>query len=138
MRRLHLLTVAYPLLALGYCLFAAVPAFGQGSAQVLTFHSNVDDSEQPYAIYLPKGVDSGRKFPLVISLHGEEANHRMNLRQVFGLMIRSGEADASDLRQFPLVRDPGFIVVSPLARGTMGYEGVAERDVYDVLADVEH
>src|SRR5207237_3690900 len=25
----------------------------------------------------------------------------------------------------------------PLARGTMGYEGIAERDVYDALADVK-
>ncbi len=30
-----------------------------------------------------------------------------------------------------------IIVAAPLARGTMGYQGIAEKDVYDVLADVQ-
>jgi pimeloyl-ACP methyl ester carboxylesterase len=125
------------LLAFGCWLLATSPVFAQGGAHVLTFHSAVDDSEQPYAIFLPRAMEPGKRYPLVMSLHGEEANHRSNLRQVFGVPIRSGEADPSDLRIFPGVHDAGFIVVSPLARGTMGYEGIAERDVYDVLADVE-
>jgi len=35
-----------------------------------------------------------------------------------------------------LTLDAGYIVACPLARGTMGYQGIAETDVYDVLADV--
>jgi pimeloyl-ACP methyl ester carboxylesterase len=120
----------------GWLLAMAAPAFAQGTAHVLTFHSAVDDSDQPYAIYVPH-MEPGKRYPLLVSLHGEEANHRTNLRQVFGVPIRSGEGDPSDLRVFPSVRDAGFLVASPLARGTMGYEGIAERDVYDVLADVE-
>src|SRR5215467_6186763 len=123
------------------CLLVAAlctaPLWAQGSAQVLTFHSAVDDSQQPYAIYLPHALEPGKRYPLLMSLHGEEANHRTNLRQVFGVPIRSGEADPSDLRVFPAVPDAGFIVVSPLARGTMGYRGIAERDIYEVLSDVE-
>ena len=29
-----------------------------------------------------------------------------------------------------------YIVACPLARGTMGYQGIAEQDVYDVMAEV--
>ena len=35
------------------------------------------------------------------------------------------------------LHDVEMIVASPLARGTMGYKGIAEKDVYDVLADVK-
>jgi hypothetical protein len=33
--------------------------------------------------------------------------------------------------------DPAMIVACPLARGSMGYRGIAENDVYDVMADVK-
>ena len=119
-------------------LVLAAPAmWAQSGAQVVTFRSSVDNSEQPYALYVPRGFDGAKQYPLVISLHSEDTNHRINLRQVFGLSIRSGESNPEDLRMFPVARDPGFIVASPLARGIMDYRGIAEHDVYDVLADVE-
>jgi pimeloyl-ACP methyl ester carboxylesterase len=105
--------------------------------QVLTFLSDVDDSDQPYAVYLPKELDAGKKYPLVISLHGAWSNHRLNLRRVFGKGQAPGETDAEATRYFPAFPDKEYIVVSPYARGTMGYQGIAEKDVYDVLADVK-
>jgi pimeloyl-ACP methyl ester carboxylesterase len=95
--------------------------------RVVTFHSEIDNSEQPYAVYTPQSFQEGRKYPLVISLHGEFSNHLMNLRQVLGL--------APDQRRMP--RNPEAVIACPLARGTMGYRGIAEKDVYDVLADAE-
>ncbi len=119
-------------------LWIVAPAlWAQTGAQVATFHSAVDNSEQPYALYVPRGFDPAKTYPLVISLHSEDTNHRINLRQVFGLSIRSGETNPEDLRQFAVPRDAGFIVACPLARGTMNYQGIAERDIFDVLADVE-
>jgi pimeloyl-ACP methyl ester carboxylesterase len=106
-------------------------------AQVLTFFSEVDDSDQPYAIYLPKSLDRTKRYPLVISLHGAWSNHRLNLRRVFGRGNLFGETDSEATRYFPPMRDVPFIVASPFARGTMGYRGIAEKDVYDVLADVK-
>jgi pimeloyl-ACP methyl ester carboxylesterase len=103
---------------------------------VLTFHSDVDGSEQPYAVYVPKALDAARKYPLLVSLHAEENNHTVNLRQVFGVVNRFGDVAAGDLRNFPAPA-ADLIVACPLARGTMGYQGIAERDVYDMLADVE-
>ncbi len=106
-------------------------------AQLADFVSTVDQSLQPYALYVPGSFRPDERYPLVISLHSEESNHRLNLRQVFGAASRFGATDPENLRFFPVVRDPGFIVAAPLARGTMGYQGIAEQDVYDMLADVE-
>jgi len=116
---------------------AALPAqlFKPGP-QVVTFLSDVDDTDQPYGLYLPKDFSPAKKYPLVISLHGANSNHRLNLRRVFGKGNRPGETDAEATRYFPPLREVDYIVASPLARGTMGYQSLAEKDVYDVLADV--
>lgn len=109
----------------------------ESGPQVLTFFSAVDDTDQPYAIYLPPNFDGSREYPLVISLHGAGSNHRLNLRRVFGKSNAEGENDVEASRYFPEWEDVDYIVASPLARGTMGYQGVAEQDVLDVLADVQ-
>lgn len=103
----------------------------------MTFASAVDDSQQPYALYLPASFDAGRKYPLLISLHSEESTHRLNLMQVLGQGERAAEEGRIAFIYSRPVRGLDYIVASPLARGTMGYRGIAEKDVYDVLADVE-
>jgi dienelactone hydrolase len=105
--------------------------------QVVTFLSPIDDTDQPYALYLPKDYSPSKKWPLVVSLHGAGSNHRLNLRRVFGKGNRPGENDAVATRHFPPFPEVPVIVASPLARGTMGYQTVAEQDVYDVLDDVK-
>ena len=105
--------------------------------QAVTFASEVDDTDQPYGLYVPKNFDPSRKYPLVIVLHDVSSNHRLVLRRVFGWPNRPGETDADANRFFPAFRDVNYIVASPLARGTLGYQGLAEKDVYDVLADVK-
>jgi poly(3-hydroxybutyrate) depolymerase len=116
------------------------PAVGQvldAGPQVLTFYSDVDDTEQPYALYLPPNFDVSKQYPLVISLHGAGSNHRLNLRRVFGQSNAEDENDVEASRYFPEWEDVDYIVASPYARGTMGYQGIAEKDVLDVLADVK-
>lgn len=105
--------------------------------QVLTFFSDVDDSEQPYGLYLPKNYDEKRKYPLVIMLHGAQSNHRLSLKRVFGFSNQAGENDLEATRYFQQWTDVDYIVASPLARGTMGYKGIPEKDVWDVVADVK-
>ncbi len=105
--------------ALLFCLTAALGA--QPGVQVVTFRSNVDDSEQPYALYVPKPFDSARRYPLVISLHDELSDHRLGLRRVLGGATRVD-----------------YIVACPYARGAMDIQGILEKDVYAVLADVKH
>lgn len=122
------------LLAAAHALAAQVYTPGP---QVLTFFSDIDDSDQPYALYLPKPFDPARRYPLVVSLHGAGSNHRLNLRRVFGRGNLPLETDADATRYFPALDGVDFIVASPFARGTMGYQGIPEQDVYDVLADVK-
>ncbi|MBZ5725907.1 MAG: dienelactone hydrolase family protein [Acidobacteriia bacterium] len=107
-------------LAAGLLLWGAGCVAAQSDA-VETFLATADGSRQPYALYMPRSFSPAKKYPLVLSLHAEDSNHRFNLKQIFG-----GTA-----------RDAEFIVACPLARGTMGYRGIAEQDVYDVLGDVE-
>ena len=105
--------------------------------QVLSFFSSIDDTDQPYGLYIPENYDSSKKYPLIIMLHGAGSNHRLALRRVFGKSNHNGETDVEATRYFPEWKPVDFIVASPFARGTLGYQGVGEQDVYDVLADVE-
>ena len=125
------------LLAAAVLIWAAAAQVYAPGPQVLTLLSDVDDTDQPYAIYVPKQYSPAKKYPLVISLHGPHSNHRLNLRRVFGRGNRIGETDAEASRYWPAIRGVEMFVVSPLARGTMGYKGVAEKDVYDVLEEVK-
>lgn len=117
----------------GICHGQKLPA----GPQVLTFFSDADDTEQPYGLYLPKNYDENKKYPLVIMLHGAGSNHRLALRRVFGKSNINGETDVEATRYFPEWKDVEYIVASPFARGTAGYQGIPEKDVYDVLADVK-
>src|SRR5579872_3112760 len=124
----------------GFAVATVLPAgFAQSlpsGPQVVTFLSQVDDSNQPYALYVPPNLDRSRKYPLVISLHAEDTSPQMCLMRVFGQTNRLADGSLAPLRFFR-GRDVEMIVACPLSRGTMGYEGIAERDVYDVVADVE-
>jgi len=115
--------------------FAAAVLHAQTGPRVLTVVSTVDGSQQPYALYIPRSMDPPKEYGLLISLHSEDSNHRMNLSQVLGIAGRG--TMTLDGTAFPPLRDRDLIVACPLARGTMGYQGIAEQDVYDVLADVE-
>ncbi|MVM29825.1 phospholipase [Spirosoma sp. HMF4905] len=124
------------------CLLLAIRLVGQAQKlapgpQVLTFFSDVDDTEQPYGLYLPKNYNPKKKYPLVVMLHGAGSNHRLELRRVFGKSNANGETDIEASRYFPEWADVNYIVASPFARGTAGYQGIPEKDVYDVLADVK-
>ena len=113
----------------------AAQPYPRGPATV-TVLSSADGSEQPYALYLPGPFRPGGRYPVVISLHGEDVPAQTNLLQLFGLRPPTAGPGFGDSLGMPLP-DAGFIVACPLARGAMGYQGIAEQDVYDVLADVE-
>ena len=105
--------------------------------QVLSFHSDVDDTEQPYAIYIPKDFSEKKTYPLVVMLHGAGSNHRLALRRVFGKSNEEGQSDVEASLVFPKWKNVEYIVASVYARGTMGYQGIAEKDVLDMLNDVK-
>jgi pimeloyl-ACP methyl ester carboxylesterase len=116
--------------------------------QDLSFFSKVDETDQPYAIYIPKNFDENKKYPLVVFLHGAWSNHRLGLRRAFGqgnnqgsnfnkpgYMVKENDLEAS--RYFPVLKDVDYIVAAPYARGTAGYQGIPEQDVYEMLDDIK-
>lgn len=116
--------------------------------QDLSFFSKVDETDQPYAIYIPKNFDESKKYPLVVFLHGAWSNHRLGLRRAFGQgnsqgldFIKPGnvpvETDLESTRYFPRLKDVNYIVAAPYARGTAGYQGIPEQDVYEMLDDIK-
>ncbi|WP_158859692.1 carboxylesterase family protein [Lunatibacter salilacus] len=109
----------------------------ESGPQVLSFHSEADDTEQPYAIYIPEFFDDSKAYPVVIMLHGAGSNHRLALRRVFGKSNAEGETDVEASRYFPSWDHVPYIVAAPFARGTAGYQGIPEQDVYAVLEDVK-
>ncbi|HUI58453.1 MAG TPA: alpha/beta hydrolase-fold protein [Bryobacteraceae bacterium] len=117
-------------------LLAAPVILAQTGPQVLTFPSSVDPAQQQYAVYIPKNFDAAKRYPLLVSLHSEDSTHRLNLAQILIEPSRFG-LFGPDAGRFPPLRDTDFIVACPLARGSMGYQGIPEQDVYDMLADVE-
>jgi len=141
------------MLIIGAVLFAS----GSGSAmaqtlkpgpQDLSFFSKVDETDQPYAVYIPKNFDETKNYPLVIFLHGAWSTHRLGLRRVFGKGNVQGtdfivpghvplENDLEAIRYWPELPDVDYIVAAPLARGTAGYQGIPEQDVYEMLDDVK-
>ena len=113
-------------------------SLSQGTSRLenLNIVSDVDGSDQPYALYLPRRWNRKKAYPLVVSLHGAGTNHRINMRRVLGLESDPECAGAFADWHLP-IKCPNHIVVCPFARGSMGYQGIAERDVYQVLADVQ-
>jgi pimeloyl-ACP methyl ester carboxylesterase len=116
--------------------------------QDLSFFSTVDETDQPYAVYIPKNFDESKKYPLVVFLHGAWSNHRLGLRRAFGQGNSQGtdftkpgnvpiESDLEATRYFPALKDVDYIVAAPLARGTAGYQGIPEKDVYEMLDDLK-
>ena len=62
------------------------------------YRSSVDDTLQPYALYIPKSYDPSKSYPLLVTLHGATSNHLLNRRRVFGLGNRPGESDYEAIR----------------------------------------
>ncbi len=120
--------------------FAAAFASGQTietGPQVVSYFSEIDNSNQPYALYVPRSYTPARSWPVVIGLHGESSSYRVNLLQIFGRGLQFSESDMLSRRRFPVLADVDFLVACPMARGDMGFQGIPGTDVLDVLADLK-
>lgn len=118
--------------------------------QDLTFFSTADETNQVYSIYIPHSFDEEKEYPLVVFLHGFMSNNRLGLRRVFGLgniqgpefniydyVPEPGQSDLEVTRYWPEMPDIDYIAAAPLARGSAGYEGIPEQDVYDMIDDIK-
>lgn len=87
--------------------------------------SKVDDTLQPYRIFVPSSYDGSKAYPLIIALHGMGGDEN----SYFDQYLQGGFKTDAEKR--------GYIVACPKGREPASmYRGPAERDVMDVLEEV--
>ena len=106
-----------------------------GGTQSRTYFFKAADKEMSYSIYVPKGYDKKKSYPLMVALHGLGGSDR-------GMMRYRGFTQ--------LAQKHGYIVVAPMGYSSRGWYGsrgqtsrrgnprnlgeLSERDVMNVLA----
>jgi len=89
-----------------------------------TYLSTLDDSKQPFNLFVPSVAEEkpGELLPLVVVLHGKGATWESWFAAV-------------PIREW--AEQEGYIVVAPHGRGNWFYLGQGERDLLDVLDEVQ-
>ncbi|MFN7923200.1 MAG: 5'-nucleotidase C-terminal domain-containing protein [Bryobacteraceae bacterium] len=106
------------------CVFATALAAGQDLR--LSYHSTVDNSDQPYRLFVPSRYDPQLAWPLVIAMHGTGGSENTLFDDA---IYQVGPLKAAAEKH-------GAIVASPLGRGVTEYRGIGENDVFCVMEDV--
>src|SRR5262245_18888646 len=97
------------------------------------FCSRIDRSLQPYAVYLPHEYDGRTALPLLVLMLCPGNNH-------WGILHTRSKRAVNSQYAPALQRQPGqphFTLCSPLARGSAGYQYVAQFDVLQMLDEVQ-
>ncbi len=119
------------MMALVLCPAGRFAVFGDDVIEVpcdlaLTYRSEIDDTDQPYRLFLPSAYDGKRRLPLFVALHGTGGDQNRYFDHPAyhnGLYIK--EAGKR-----------GIAVVCPYGRGTTEYRGIGENDVLMVIEEV--
>jgi predicted esterase len=89
------------------------------------YRSTVDNTLQPYRIFVPSGYNSSKPVPLIIALHGMGGDEN----SYFDAYAKGAFKVEAERR--------GYIVACPKGRKPASmYLGDAEKDVLDVIAEV--
>lgn len=92
----------------------------------LAYVSAVDNTLQPYRLFIPTKYDAAKKWPLVVALHGMGGDENS-----FFASYNNGE-----IKRIAEAR--GYLVVTPKGRQPASmYYGAAEQDVLDVIKEVK-
>lgn len=104
---------------------------GLAGDRLLAYRSAVDQTLQPFRLFVPQPYDAARKYPLIVTLHGASGNESTQFDAYRD--PRTGESVAKKLAQ-----ERGYILAAPNGRGPFGgYRGSSEKDVLDVLERVQ-
>ena len=98
-----------------------------------SYHSEIDGTDQPYAVYVPSRYDDGLQWPVVINLHGTSSGRSPEL--VGQTYANHYTADENAAPLWAAERH-GAILVTPHGRGITEFRGIGENDVFCVLAAV--
>jgi pimeloyl-ACP methyl ester carboxylesterase len=101
------------------------PFAGRRGDLRMAYRSAVDQTLQPYRLYVPTAWDGKRALPLVVALHGMGGDEN----SIFDAYRNGAFKEEAERR--------GWMMVCPKGRDSASmYRGTAETDVLDVLADV--
>jgi len=90
------------------------------------YHSTVDNTYQPYRVFVPTNYDSSKAYPLVILLHGMGGNEDSYF---------DGYASGAIKKE---AQQRGYILACPKGRDSASmYTGSAEQDVLDVMTEIQ-
>jgi predicted esterase len=93
--------------------------FGTNIIKRYAHRSNIDNTLQPYSVYLPESFNAGTEYPLIVALHGSGVDEQEFIKGMVG--------GASIL---------GYPVIAPKARGLSSYYvGDSGEDVFE---SIEH
>jgi pimeloyl-ACP methyl ester carboxylesterase len=84
-----------------------------------SYVSPVDDTEQPFALWVPRTYTPRRKYPLIVALHGSDADHRMIPENCFRMPAQGFNEEV--------------ILLSPFGRGDVNYRWMGEADLWDAM-----
>ncbi len=101
------------------------PLHGYGFVR-LAWRDPVDDSPQFCRAYLPPDYSPGRKWPMVVSLHGYKPDNPPYFK-----------SENVDLRHSVWADRYGVIYIEPNGRGNAGYEGFAEKDILTAIEEAK-
>src|ERR1039458_2362296 len=102
------------------------PFAGKRGDSRRAYRSAVDNTLQPYRLFIPESYDASKPTPLVVALHGMGGDEN-SLFDTYANGLLKREAGRA-----------GFLVVCPKGRDSASmYRGAAEQDVLDAMADVE-
>jgi pimeloyl-ACP methyl ester carboxylesterase len=86
---------------------------------ITSYKSSIDDSEQPFAFWVPRTYSPKRKYPLLVALHGSDADHRMIPEECFRIHERGFRED--------------LVLLCPFGRGDLNFSGPGEADIWDAM-----
>ncbi|HJL27251.1 MAG TPA: extensin family protein, partial [Polyangiaceae bacterium LLY-WYZ-15_(1-7)] len=101
------------------------------------YRSPVSTVLQGYAIYLPPDYDPSRSYPVYVALHGGSSNGNLFLGVVLGNNMDWERYIEHLYDDFTPRWTPDWIVVAPTGFGQIMWRWMGEKDVLDVIDDVQ-
>ncbi len=92
----------------------------------LAYRSELDNSLQPFRLYVPENLDLNQAHPLVVGLHGRSGDENSIMDSYGSRQQNTGIFKTKG-------KEHGFVLVTPKGReADLGYQNAAEKDVLDV------
>jgi pimeloyl-ACP methyl ester carboxylesterase len=88
-----------------------------------TYVSKIDGSPQPFAVWAPRSYSARKKYPLLVVLHGSDADERMIPEKCLRIPEKGFRED--------------MILLSPFGRGEVGFRWMGEADLWDAMSWVK-